>query len=151
MNVSDSNNTIFFMLNLAVIRWTRVTKRIPDQQKTARKINMLTKVKKHFYTPGIYAEGYIVFAFPFVLSSVRMFVRSFVRPSRSWNLRKSFSQSCVQVSQVECIWRSIRQKAFIFGPWLLTPGCMPQGGARGPKTPLKSVFLLFCYENNLCR
>ena len=38
------------------------------------------------YTPGIYAEGYIVFAFPFVRSYVRMFVRSFVRsyflPSR---------------------------------------------------------------------
>ena len=31
------------------------------------------------YTPGIYADGYIVFAFPFVHSSVRMFVRSFVR------------------------------------------------------------------------
>ena len=31
------------------------------------------------YTPGIYADGYIVFAFPFVRSSVRMFVSSFVR------------------------------------------------------------------------
>ena len=30
-------------------------------------------------TPGIYADGYIVFAFPFVRSSVRMFVRSLVR------------------------------------------------------------------------
>ena len=46
------------------------------------------------------------------------------------------------------------QTAFLFGPlvpwtafipWLLTPGSMPQGGARGKKTrtPLKSVFLLF--------
>ena len=38
------------------------------------------------YTPGIYAEGYIVFVFPFVCSFVRLFVRSFVRsyflPSR---------------------------------------------------------------------
>ena len=33
----------------------------------------------YIYTPGIYADGYIVFAFPFVRSSVRMFVRSFVR------------------------------------------------------------------------
>ena len=33
------------------------------------------------YTPGIYADGYIVFAFPFVRSSVRMFVSSFVRTS----------------------------------------------------------------------
>ena len=31
------------------------------------------------YTPGIYADGYIVFAFPFVRSSVNMFVSSFVR------------------------------------------------------------------------
>ena len=31
-----------------------------------------------YYTPGIYAEGYIVFVFPFVRSYVRMFVRSFV-------------------------------------------------------------------------
>ena len=36
------------------------------------------------YTPGIYADGYIVFAFPFV----RLYVRSFVR---SWNLRQSFA------------------------------------------------------------
>ena len=38
------------------------------------------------YTPGIYAEGYIVFVFPFVCSYVRSFVCSFVRsyflPSR---------------------------------------------------------------------
>ena len=39
------------------------------------------------YTPGIYADGYIVFAFPFV----RSYVRSFVIPSRSWNLRPSFA------------------------------------------------------------
>ena len=46
------------------------------------------------YTPGIYADGYIVFAFPFVRSSVRMFVCSFVSsfviPERSWNLCQSF-------------------------------------------------------------
>ena len=36
-------------------------------------------VKLDYYTPGIYADGYIVFAFPFVRSSVRMFVSSFVR------------------------------------------------------------------------
>ena len=44
-----------------------------------------------YYTPGIYADGYIVFAFPFVRSSVRMFVSSFVLPSRSWKLRQSFA------------------------------------------------------------
>ena len=41
----------------------------------------------NIYTPGIYADGYIVFAFPFV----RSYVRSFVIPSRSWNLRPSFA------------------------------------------------------------
>ena len=30
------------------------------------------------YTPGFYAEGYIVFVFPFV----RLYVRSFILPSR---------------------------------------------------------------------
>ena len=29
-----------------------------------------------YYTPGIYADGYIVFAFPFVRSSIRVFVRN---------------------------------------------------------------------------
>ena len=56
-------------------------------------------VKGSVYTPGIYAEGYIVFVFPFVRSSVRMFVCSFVRlfvlsfvlPSVTWNLRQSFA------------------------------------------------------------
>ena len=40
-----------------------------------------------FYTPGIYAEGYTVFVFPFVCS----FVCSFVLPSVTWNLRQSFA------------------------------------------------------------
>ena len=48
-----------------------------------------------YYTPGIYAEGYIVFVFPFVRWYVRMFVRSFVPsfvlPSVAWNLRQSFA------------------------------------------------------------
>ena len=33
------------------------------------------------YTPGIYADGYIVFAFPFVHTYVRSFVRFFVHNS----------------------------------------------------------------------
>ena len=40
---------------------------------------ILISVRIHFYTPGIYAAGYIVFALTFVRSSVRMFVRSCVR------------------------------------------------------------------------
>ena len=43
------------------------------------------------YTPGIYADGYIVFAFPFVRSSVRMFVSSFVR-----SFVRAFVSSLVQ-------------------------------------------------------
>ena len=39
------------------------------------------------YTPGIYAEGYIVFVLLFVCS----YVRSFVLPSVAWNLRQSFA------------------------------------------------------------
>ena len=38
-----------------------------------------TKVEIVVYTPGIYADGYIVFAFPFVHSYVRAFVSSFLR------------------------------------------------------------------------
>ena len=45
-----------------------------------------------YYTPGIYAEGYIVFVFPFV----RSYVRLFVLPSRSWNLRQSFASKFLQ-------------------------------------------------------
>ena len=32
---------------------------------------------KHIYTPGIYADGYIVFAFPFVCSLVQLKCQSF--------------------------------------------------------------------------
>ena len=63
-----------------------------------------------FYTPGIYAEGYIVFVFPFVCSYVdyvRSFVCSFVLPSHG---------ICVKVSQVVYISATTHQKAFIFGP-----------------------------------
>ena len=41
-----------------------------------------------FIPPGIYAEGYIVFLFPFVRLYVHSFVRSFVLPSCSWNYFK---------------------------------------------------------------
>ena len=43
------------------------------------------------YTPGIYADGYIVFVFPFIRLYVLLFVRSFVIPSRVKVLRQSFS------------------------------------------------------------
>ena len=45
------------------------------------------------YTPGIYAEGYIVFVFSFVCSFICSFVCSFVLPSRSWNYFKLLCSS----------------------------------------------------------
>ena len=61
---------------------------------------------KHNYTPGIYAEGYIVFVFPFVCSFVRT----------SFRHVEFASKFCVKVSQVVHISATIYQKAFIFGP-----------------------------------
>ena len=66
------------------------------------------------YTPGNYAEGYIVFVFPFVRSYVRSFVCMFVRASSH---RVEFaSKFCVKLSQVLYISATTHQKAFIFGP-----------------------------------
>ena len=67
-----------------------------------------------YYTPGIYADGYIVFVFPFVRSSVCMFVRSFVRTSVTFV--EFASKFCVKVSQVVNISATTYQKAIIFGP-----------------------------------
>ena len=47
---------------------------------------VLLETPSFHYTPGIYADRYIVFAFPFVCSFVCSFVSSFVIPERSWNL-----------------------------------------------------------------
>ena len=90
----------------------------------------------YFYLyPGIYAEGYIVFVFPFV----RLYVRLFVRTSVTFV--EFASKFCVNVSQVVYISATSYQKAFIFGPlfpWRVgidsmtpDPGSMPLGGARG--------------------
>ena len=43
--------------------------------------NIVNEILIDIYTSGIYAEGYIVFVFPFVHLSVRMFVHSYVRDS----------------------------------------------------------------------
>ena len=53
--------------------------------------NLLVPGQLNFcnYTSGIYADGYILFAFPFVGSYVRLFVHSLVIPERSWNLCQS--------------------------------------------------------------
>ena len=66
------------------------------------------------YTPGIYADGYIVFVFPFVRLYVRLFVRSFVRTSVTFV--EFASKFCDKVSQVVYISATTYQKAFIFGP-----------------------------------
>ena len=94
------------------------------------------------YTPGIYADGYIVFAFPFVHSSVRMFVRSFVRTSVTFV--EFASKFCVKVSEVVHItatYHSSQSESIHI--WTIVtlegwhslhdhgPGSMPRGGARG--------------------
>ena len=90
------------------------------------------------YTPGIYAEGYIVFVFPFVGLYVRSFVCSFVLPSVAWNLRQSFASKfpkwCISQQLL------IRKHSYLdhsypgglaFTACPRTPGSMPRGGARG--------------------
>ena len=63
------------------------------------------------YTPGIYADRYIVSSFR---SSVRPFVCSFVRTSVTFV--EFASKFCVKVSQVVNISATTYQTAFIFGP-----------------------------------
>ena len=75
---------------------------------------MLSILHDYNYTPGIYADGYIVFVFPFVRSSVCMFVCLFVRTSVTFV--EFASKFCVKVSQVVYISATTYQKAFIFGP-----------------------------------
>ena len=72
----------------------------------------------HFYTPGIYAAGYIVFALTFVRSYVRSFVRVFVRSLLSVTFVEFTSKFLVKVSLSECISLTTHQKAFIFEPWV---------------------------------
>ena len=62
------------------------------------------------YTPDIYADGYIVFAFSFVCPLVRSFIRTSV------TFVEFASKFCVKVSQVVYISANTHQKAFIFGP-----------------------------------
>ena len=71
----------------------------------ASTIHLLPKslASSHLYTPGIYAEGYIVFVFPFICSLVRSFV-------------EFASKFCVKVYHVVYISATTHQKAFIFGP-----------------------------------
>ena len=60
----------------------------------------------NYYTPGIYAEGYIVFVFPFACLSIRSWFR---------HVRGITSKFYVKVSQMGYIWPTTHQKAFVFG------------------------------------
>ena len=82
-----------------------------------------------YYTPGIYAKGYIVFVFPFVLSLLSITFVEFA------------SKFLVKVSLSEYISLTTHQKAFIFGPWVperfifyaisFGPRVHAPGGAKG--------------------
>ena len=80
--------------------------------------NRNTHIWANIYAPGIYAERYIVFVFPFVRSYVRSFVCSFVRSFVRTSFRRVefASKFCVKVSQLVYISATTHQKAFIFGP-----------------------------------
>ena len=86
-----------------------------------------------YYTPGIYAEGYIVFVFLFVCSFVHLFVRSFVLPSVTWNLRQSFALKFLKC----CISQQllIRKHSYLDhsypGGLAFTPWPRPQGPCPG--------------------
>ena len=62
----------------------------------------------------IYADEYVDFIFPFVCSSIHIFVCSSVIPSVT--LVEAASKFCVKVTQVVNISVTTNQKAFIFGP-----------------------------------
>ena len=86
---------------------------------------------KLYYTPSIYAEGYIIFVFLFVCSFVRNFapfvelLQSFMLKQLKWRI--SHQPLIRKHSYLDH--RYSGGSAFI--PCLLTLGSMPQGGARG--------------------
>ena len=93
----------------------------------------------YFYTTGIYAEGYVVFIFPFIRLYVRLFICLLVRTSVLFvELLQSFM--CKQLEWSISPQPLIRKHSYLdyrypggsaFIPWLLTQGSMPRGGARG--------------------
>ena len=76
--------------------------------------NIFDKNYTPFYTHGIYAEGYIVFAFPFVRLSVRSDVCSFVCSLLSVTFVDFTSKFLVKVSLSEYVSLTTHQKAFMF-------------------------------------
>ena len=89
----------------------------------------------NYYTPGIYAEGYIVFVFPFIRSYVHSFFCSFVCTSfRRMEFASKFLKWCISQQLL------IRKHTYLdhsypgglaVTPWSWTPGSMPRGGAIG--------------------
>ena len=82
------------------------------------------------------------------------------RPRHPWpHSRHTALKFCVRVFQKFVTWQPlVRNHSYsdhwypivpAFIPWLLTPGFMPRGGARGQNVGhlLEVFFLLFCYEN----
>ena len=81
-----------------------------------------------FYTPGIYAEGYIVFVFPFVRSSVRNFV-PFVELLQSIMFKQiKWSRSHQPLIRKHSYLDHGYPGESAFIPRLLTPGSMPREG-----------------------
>ena len=75
--------------------------------------------------PGIYAEGDIVFVFPFVYS----FVSSFILPSHSWNYFKVLRKA-TRVEYISPATRSESIHIWTIGTlegWLLSHDSSPQG------------------------
>ena len=97
-NISERDGTFWSWLEFCPAMSKGLCRMVGKLRETCRITNFRT-VDYPCYTPGIYAEGYIVFVFPFVCSYVRSFVcsfvrsfvRSFVLPSVAWNLRQSFA------------------------------------------------------------
>ena len=67
-----------------------------------------------YYTPSIYAEGYIVFSFRL---SIRMYVSLFVRSSIT--ATKITSKFCVKVSQMGISQQPLIRKYSYLGHWYL--------------------------------
>ena len=71
------------------------------------------------YTSSIYAKRYIVFAFPFILSSICMFVF----PSRSRNLHENFTLNFSKWLYLSN--HSSESIHILFGPWVPLRVCFP--------------------------
>ena len=106
-----------------------------------------------------YAEGYIIFAFPFV----RTFVRSCVCHIRGIYLKVFHKVALKFLKWGISHELLIRKHSYLdhgyLGrsasmPWVLAPEFIHASGwgwGSKSRTPLKSVFILFRYGNNLCR